>query len=113
MTKITFTKSPDGLIHIVDILGHAGYAEEGEDIVCAAISSAVMLTHALLYDVQKIPVETLIEDEGAHIRITLPEGAELLHGQEAFKAFKLHITELEQNYNEYISVMEVHTNAED
>ena len=50
----------------MDILGHAGYAEEGEDIVCAAISSAVMLTHALLYDVQHIPVDTLIEDEGAH-----------------------------------------------
>lgn len=58
----------------MDILGHAGYAEEGEDIVCAAISSAVMLTHALLYDVQHIPVDTLIEDDGAHIRFTLPKG---------------------------------------
>ena len=60
MTKVTFSLQEDKIL-AVDILGHAGYAEEGEDIVCAAISSAVMLTHALLYDVQHIPVDTLIE----------------------------------------------------
>ena len=48
MTKVTFSLQEDKIL-AVDILGHAGYAEEGEDIVCAAISSAVMLTHALLY----------------------------------------------------------------
>jgi len=50
VTKVTFSLQEDKIL-AVDILGHAGYAEEGEDIVCAAISSAVMLTHALLYDV--------------------------------------------------------------
>ena len=45
MTKVTFSLQEDKIL-AVDILGHAGYAEEGEDIVCAAISSAVMLTHA-------------------------------------------------------------------
>ena len=97
----------------MDILGHAGYADEGEDIVCAAISSAVMLTHALLFDVQRIPVDTLIEDDGAHIRITLPEGAGMDRGQDALQALRLHFTELEQNYSEFLSVMEVHTDAED
>lgn len=97
----------------VDLLGHAGYAEEGEDIVCAAISSAVMLTHALLFDVQKLPVDTLIEDEGAHIRITLPQGAGMTCGQDALNALRLHLTELEQTYPEFLSVMEVHADAED
>ena len=59
MTKVTFSLQEDKIL-AVDILGHADYAEEGEDIVCAAISSAVMLTHALLYDVQHIPVLSLI-----------------------------------------------------
>ena len=80
MTKVTFSLQEDKIL-AVDILGHADYAEEGEDIVCAAISSAVMLTHALLYDVQHIPVDTLIEDDGAHIRITLPENG-MERGQE-------------------------------
>lgn len=112
MTKVTFS-SREGKILSVDILGHAGYADEGEDIVCAAISSAVMLTHALLFDVQRIPVDTLIEDDGAHIRITLPEGAGMDRGQDALQALRLHFTELEQNYSEFLSVMEVHTDAED
>ena len=112
MTKVTFSSREDKLLS-VDILGHAGYADEGEDIVCAAISSAGMLTHALLCDVQRIPVDTLIEDDGAHIRITLPQGAGMERGQDALRALRLHFTELEQNYSEFLSVMEVHTDAED
>ena len=111
MTKVTFS-SRKGAILSVDILGHAGYAEEGEDIVCAAISSAVMLTHALLYDVQHIPVDTLIEDDGAHIRITLPENG-MERGQDALCALKLHFSELEQNYSDLLNVMEVQADAED
>lgn len=112
MTRVTFSSREDKLLS-VDILGHAGYADEGEDIVCAAISSAVMLTHALLFDVQKIPVDTLIEDEGAHIRITLPQGAGGERGQDALRALKMHFTELEQNYSDFLNVMEVHEDAED
>ncbi len=112
MTKVTFS-SQGGKLLSVDILGHAGYAEEGEDIVCAAISSAVMLTHALLFDVQHIPVDTLIEDEGAHIRITLPQGAGLERGQDALMALKMHFAELGQNYSDFLNVMEVHADAAD
>ena len=112
MTKVTFSSHGAKLLS-VDILGHAGYAEEGEDIVCAAISSAVMLTHALLFDVQHIPVDTLIEDEGAHIRITLPQGAGLERGQDALMALKMHFAELEQNYSDFLNVMEVHADAAD
>ena len=112
MTKVTFSSQGAKLLS-VDILGHAGYAEEGEDIVCAAISSAVMLTHALLFDVQHIPVDTLIEDEGAHIRITLPQGAGLERGQDALMALKMHFVELEQNYSDFLNVMEVHADAAD
>ena len=60
-----------------------------------------------------LPVDTLIEDEGAHIRITLPQGAGLARGQDALNALRLHLTELEQTYPEFLSVMEVHADAED
>lgn len=111
MTEITFSFFGKQ-IHSVDLRGHAGYAAEGEDIVCAAISSAVMLTHALLYDVQKLPVDTVIEDDGAHIRITLPaEQAD--EGQQGLQALRLHFKELQENYSDYMNVMEVHTDVED
>ena len=43
MTRVTFYLSHEQ-IEAVDLLGHAGYADEGEDIVCAAITSAVQMT---------------------------------------------------------------------
>lgn len=33
------------------VSGHSGYADEGSDIVCSAISTAVMLTSGMLEDV--------------------------------------------------------------
>lgn len=111
MTSVMFTARGKMLLS-VDIQGHSGYAAEGEDIVCAAVSSAVMLTHALLFDVQRVPVDTLVEDEGAHIRITLPE-EQLTRGQDALYALRLHFTELEETYPENIHVTEVEENVED
>lgn len=111
MTRVTFSRGAGGFFRSVDILGHAGYAAEGEDIVCAAISSAVMLTHALLFDVRHIAVDTLIEDDGAHIRLTLPRDA--AGGQDALQALWLHFSELEHDYHDFINVTEVHTDAED
>ena len=83
MTKVTFSLQEDKIL-AVDIRPRR-LCGEREDIVCAAISSAVMLTHALLYDVQRIPVDTLIEDDGAHIRFTLPKG-DVERGQDALCA---------------------------
>ena len=44
MTKITVFRNRDGEYLGFDCLGHAGYAEEGEDIVCAGISALVINT---------------------------------------------------------------------
>ena len=114
MTRVTFYRSrKDNLLTAVDLIGHAGYAEEGEDIVCAAVSAIrVQLIHALLYDVQRIAVDTLIKDEGAHIRLTLPED-QLAEGQEPCRAFLLDLSELAQDYQEFIQVTEVYNDAAD
>ena len=44
MTKITIFRNHDGEYLGFDCLGHAGYADEGEDIVCAGISALVINT---------------------------------------------------------------------
>ena len=44
MTKITIFRNQDQAFLGFDCLGHAGYAEEGEDIVCAGISALVINT---------------------------------------------------------------------
>ena len=57
-------------------------------------------------------MDTLIEDEGAHIRLTLPHD-QLDAGQDGLSAFRLHLTELAENYSEFIKVTEVYNDAAD
>lgn len=111
MTEVVFSRSADGLLSSVDIKGHAGYADEGEDIVCSAITSAVQLTHILLDDIYGLVFDTVVEQEGAHIHIYLPDDAREA-GQDALTALQMHYNEMQENYAEFITVTEVHNDAE-
>lgn len=112
MTRVVFTRMPDGAVGAVDIQGHAGYAEEGEDIVCAAATSAVQLTHILLEDIRGLVFRTTVDQEGAHIRIALPAGARE-RARDAMEALLVHYNEMQENYAEFITVLEVYSDAED
>lgn len=39
-----FYKNKDNILLGFEISGHAGFADSGDDVVCASVSSAVMLT---------------------------------------------------------------------
>lgn len=51
MTKVQVRRAPDGSIAEIRVTGHAGYAEIGEDIVCAGISA---LTATALLAMERI-----------------------------------------------------------
>ena len=71
MINITVVKSNSKIITI-QATGHSGYAEEGQDIVCAAVST---LTQALingLVEVVKISPKYVIDED-----ILLKNGAEI------------------------------------
>lgn len=42
MITVDVYKTADGVIEGFECLGHAGYADEGSDIVCAAVSALVI-----------------------------------------------------------------------
>ena len=44
MIKFITVKNTDGSIHQFTVSGHSGFAQSGEDIVCAAVSSTVWMT---------------------------------------------------------------------
>ena len=56
MTTITFHSADSRLDGFV-VEGHSGYAEEGSDIVCAAVSAAVGLVECTVNDVLVREVE--------------------------------------------------------
>lgn len=102
MTTIRFFRDRDQIGFISE--GHSGYAEAGEDIVCAAITSAIRLCECTLHDVMGANVETAVED--ARITLSCPapysgEAADVLQG------LNLYLRELQKEYPKYLTVLEV------
>ncbi len=62
MIRAEFYES-QGKLKGFSISGHAGYAENGFDIVCAAVSSAVELTANLITDGFNIPAKVMAEND--------------------------------------------------
>lgn len=81
----------------ITLLGHAGYAEKGSDIVCSAISALIQTLVAHMDD-----VADSYEDD-------VQEGYVYLHakGYEACMAFRTVMTGLrllEENYPDYVTI---------
>ena len=68
-TAVTFFRRPDGALIGYRCQGHTGYAEAGEDIVCAAVSA---LTQSVLYgltEVVQAPVDYEQRNNGAMLKV--------------------------------------------
>lgn len=68
MLKCVFQKSGIGFSGF-EISGHAGYGTAGNDIVCAAVSSCVMLTCNAITDFFKADADIVISEN--EIRLVL------------------------------------------
>ena len=109
MTTARFSTT-GGCIRAVEISGHAGYADEGSDIVCAAISSALDLTSCLLEDILGLSIHTEVNEEDGRILLALPskmEDSEAEQAQNAMSALMVYLINLGVRYPDVIEVMEV------
>ena len=71
MTTIIFHSEGSRIIGF-DSQGHSGYAEEGSDIVCAAISSTIGLVEAIINDVLGLAAAVKVREADAYISLRLP-----------------------------------------
>lgn len=72
MTDIIITKNANHIVK-VECSGHTGYGEQGEDIVCAALSSIVQTALLGLLTVAKIKVKFDRNDEEGKLTFSLPQ----------------------------------------
>ena len=109
MTTITF-RSEGGRIIGFDSQGHSGYAEEGADIVCAAVSSTISLVEATINDVLGLAASVKVRESDAFISLRLPGSlgptAESTC-QALLTGLMLYFTQLHDEYPENIEVLEV------
>ena len=76
-TAVAFYRRPDGSLIGYRAQGHAGYAEYGSDIVCAAISALTQATLNGLKNVLRAPVMFEIDDRAGLLEARLaPETPE-------------------------------------
>jgi len=101
MTEVNFYTAKNGELLGFHVYGHSGFAEEGEDIVCAAVSSAVYLVINTVTDIMHIDAETEIGDGDAVFRILSKDAADC---REILQGLKLHLLSLEEQYSEFIIV---------
>ena len=92
------------------IEGHSGLAEAGEDILCAAVTSAVRLTECAINDVLGLEAGVKVKPEKALISLKLPGGLNESNDslcQTLLTGLMLHLSQLHEEYPDNIIVMEV------
>lgn len=100
MTKITIFKK-NGQISEFQAKGHSGYAEEGFDIVCSAISVASQMTLCALVEVLKLDVESDIKDGYLHFKLADCQNDS---AQCVLSALELTLKDIAKTYARYVKM---------
>ena len=90
------------------VSGHSGYAEAGQDIVCAAITTAVTMAEATINDVCGAKAKVRVKEDDARISLTLPNSCDEEETVQAvLSGLLLTLISLREDYPDYIEVLEV------
>ena len=90
------------------VSGHSGYAEAGQDIVCAAISAIVTMAEATINDICGAKAKVRVKEADARITLTLPSSCDEEESVQAVLAgMMLTLCSMRDDYPDYIEVLEV------
>ncbi len=107
MTRCEFFTEEDRITGF-SISGHSGYAEAGQDIVCAAITAIVTMAEATINDVCGAKAKVRVKEEDARITLTLPTSCDEEESVQAVLAgMLLTLCSMRDEYPDYIEVLEV------
>ena len=107
MTRCEFFRQNERITGF-SVCGHSGYAEAGQDIVCAAISAAVSLAECTINDVCGGKAKVRVKEDDARITLTLPATCEEEESIQAVLAgLMVYLCTLRDEYPDYIEVLEV------
>ena len=108
MTTVTFLTEESRIVGF-EVSGHSGYADAGEDIVCAAVTSAIRLVESTVNDVMGLCASVKVREKDAKIIFRLPGGLSAPAEstcQNLLTGLMVYLTQLHDEYPENIEVME-------
>ncbi len=102
MTKIVIYKSKNHIVGF-EISGHTGYAEEGSDIVCSAISSISQMVVVGVIDILKLDATVKIDD--GYLKLMLKkEDYDNESAQTLLKSMRKSLDEILKEYGNYVKL---------
>lgn len=108
MTTVTF-HSEGSRITGFTVEGHSELAPEGEDILCAAITSAVRLAECAINDVLGLEASVKVRQKDASISLKLPGSLGQTNEstcQTLLTALMVYFTELREEYPDHLIVFD-------
>ena len=105
MVKISFFRDPDGNRSGFEVYDHAGAADAGYDIVCAAVSALTIHTANALTELCSDGAEVQQSEEDARIRVTVA-GRHSAEAEVLLSALEMSFSAMEEEelYRDYIDV---------
>ncbi len=109
MTKIVFYKS-GGVFYGFEEQGHTGFAEAGEDILCAALSSMTMLIINAIEVVYASDVEYTIDEKTTDIKLIARGALDPTDEKKQYAisglltAYYYQLNDLTEEYYDYLEV---------
>lgn len=107
MTEVQVRRVPDGTVVELRVSGHTGYADHGEDIVCAGISALVVTALIGLKRVAKHPHEGKAAAGTMYCKLKpggTPETA--MKAQAILETAVLGLRDIAKDYPDFIRVTE-------
>jgi uncharacterized protein YsxB (DUF464 family) len=100
MIQVDFTVQ-NGFVTGFSVSGHSGYAEEGSDIVCAAVSSATLMAANTVTEIMGLDADITVNDGF----LTLDLSAQNAQAAQVITdGLRLHLSALSEEYQEFINV---------
>ena len=100
MIKVSFAQS-GGVLTGFTLKGHSGAGSVGNDIICAAVSSAAYMAVNTITEVLELNPEIQVDDGFMAIKLS---SADSLKAQDILCGFRIHLTALAEQYKENIKV---------
>ena len=95
-------------IRTIEATGHSGYAEEGSDIVCSAVSVLMETLANSLTEVVMADVKVVVDENISHLSVTLNETDQekCKHAQILMQSTLLGIKGVANGYSKFIKIKE-------
>ena len=108
MITIKVTRNKGNEIIGFSLNGHAGYSENGKDIVCAAVSAVTNMTIIGLAEKLKLNIK-FERNDGGYLKVELPEkisSSDMNLAQFLLESLVTEYLDIEANFGKYVLVNE-------